>query len=1308
MPEFFGLCGRHTVRPCKLSWASDYNLRVGSYPSDFLPSSRTIWHATAQGGYSFHPPVISPGDSFGLPLLGFFTSTGSLSLQFDNFQPSTRVVFSFCRIANRLNVAHVLTEAEINSANLQDPTSSGIAEINVGEYVFEAICVTDQQEAINQTLTPEEITQIENQESTADRLFRKLFEQNIPEGRNRLIGVKVNKQGIEYRLDNGDSKAISALDSTGTGTFVNENSSQSYRDGSSKILLIDVKKLTDRVQTNDSSNTLQGQRRQPKAGDIIYLSYVAVTQHYIRQSVNVKWSINALSLPPQCFAYPTSIKVASFRFFDWTLVDNTILSGWRCVETDNVPVNIMSVFNSQNRILGEVPIGGSVNNASYQYIPLSTNINQLNNYIANRSLLPVFSYSSNQSTESCPFLQDKGVNDSRFAYQNSDWYKRNNFTTFDSCIDVNQKILFNTHPNSMKKRDVDKFGIEYSLAAQIQQDINSGKNPFVPFLDGSDLFTSGSSSYLTNSNFSINPIQPLTKWSLGNLEVECAVGGGIALGFNSGFNGFGDVLGVFGIISPIISERFEKDTKILVEFFATEGEFGPNIIAIEGSSTSFNCVSCIDSLDQTNHFVFHFDEQNFIKFNTFKIGNIEESLINLSYRPDLSIDTNQKYLGYNLLIGDNPSYSNGLSVESSFYLTDTNFKYFTNSIEKLSIEKNNITDINFINFSKTNTEIKIEVEAGFYGNLYIEYEYLGITSNEILIKLNSGEFLVCAIDSIAFNPGNLILDLNFKWQKIDSILITGNNFEKLNIKFFYITKLKDEIAKDFLFQVNSVNNNNKLFSAPVLYKSNVFSVSQDDKGGLFVFFNDDAGGISCANSNDNGISWIVYYGIVEKIDNYNSINPFAVSAKEQNSVLLFYEFNKKILCKLIPFELFKQQDSFIVERYIDRVSIDNSTKTERLGLFSDSGRSLRRDVISYVAAGDLSDTAFLNLFGKHPSEPEDSFFEPIRLETLPGVFVDISKSKNPIRIGSATGLVNQDINDPYFSAYKKDNGQLFLFFMGQTENGYELQCNYSVNNGLSWYYYWEYIEFSTNRLKIDQNKRTEFIGSLGGYDFQTDNLPSNQTYYFGLNVHWSRLKTHKTDPSLGLESDSQIMSISAPYIYYHPFMAYLFIFYIYKGCLLCKIVNENIFDIGIGSRSSNITGLKGFSLVKDVIERRTRSHFVDGFLNNSELLEEINFYVNQETKERQVEGNIIYPYVGSLNNFNSDRKIENQRICAYRFSDCNIRVFYKIQGKLKSSIWNGSYFACDDFFKYNATEYSNTISTTNVTDVTGGFGVNKF
>jgi hypothetical protein len=105
----------------------------------------------------------------------------------------------------------------------------------------------------------------------------------------------------------------------------------------------------------------------------------------------------------------------------------------------------------------------------------------------------------------------------------------------------------------------------------------------------------------------------------------------------------------------------------------------------------------------------------------------------------------------------------------------------------------------------------------------------------------------------------------------------------------------------------------------------------------------------------------------------------------------------------------------IVERYEkDRFnSEEQSTPIEKIGLFTDKGRELRRNTLGYVAAGDLSDRDFLNIIGQNPDlglvEPNQNII--INNES-------ITSRKVPMSIGSTTAFEHQDIDDISFRLIK--------------------------------------------------------------------------------------------------------------------------------------------------------------------------------------------------------------------------------------------------------------------------------------------------
>lgn len=1348
LPEFFGICGRNNPRPCKIAWAStDSNPRIGTYPSRLLPTRRTIWHASTQGGYSFTPPVIDPGQSFGSPLLGLFTTTGAFSIQFDTFTPTSRLVFSFARTANRLNAAHILTETEYEAANLENDESDGIIDIDVGEFVYDALAVTDRAEDITDQLTEDEIEALGDLQSEDDAAFRKLFDHNF--SNNRLAGVRVNKEGIEYRLDNGGPKAVSALDDSGRGFFVGTGAANTYRDGSSRIIQVNLKDIEN---YGDSGRPI-------RPGDVIYLSYIAVKDHYIRESVNVKWAITAQSLPaPQCFGYPTKLMHVAFRFYQWNVEPDdpngepVRMAGWRAVEADETPVNYLAMRGTPGAgEIGDHIIGGGGGDLTVTYLPTDVTYSELQAYIQDRSTLP--SYGVLVGTDG--YHKNVGVRgDQTDTYQNAEWYNRKQYSIYTDTFRSLAKVFFNVHPSTLAKRDVDKFAMEYTMAQEVEIDIAAGKQTFVPFMDAPGPNfpdpTNGAEEYMSSSNTKFDPIQPVSRWGLGNAEIECGVGGGVALGFGSGFNGFGDVLGAFGVNSNIITERFEKNTRVLIEKFATEGEFGPKILAIEGLASPQGAVSCIIDRLGINAFAVHADQDNVLRFTRYDTGDIIDSYRHLEYRPDLTapqVDDNlsprpeqfEYLLGYSGMLGDVPGIKPGRAITVSAFLDKTKFKYTTTSTSRLRILQPNIKDdqITSITIEQDIDKITIPVSAGWHGRLFFEYKYSGDTQN-LLILFKSGG-ISGSIDTVTMKDTRSLantIDIDFKWIKCDTIEIVGD-MSDVSVSFVRVTTLDDSVASDFLADTSLSTRNdsdknliaeNRFYEKSVLFESEVMTVGQDKEGRIFVFFNDRDGGISCVQTNDRGRTWIYHYGIVEPIREIKVENPFVVTSYEKNLGFLFYMLSGKVMCKNIPYHNFADEDSMLVERFDqDRLELgDESTSdTIRLGLYSINGRTLRREQLSYAAAGDLTKADFLELLGKVPDQGEFDATEEFYVETVEGQSPElIQKRKNPVAIGSMTAFGNRDLEDSFWSVSYSDRGELALWYLAMAEEviggGKQLQCHFSRDNGISWYDKWEFIENSYNRVRADKDKHTQFIDWEANGDPVSDVLDEDPQYspqlaQWGVNVHWSRLKRHKVNPddSASFTDPSTVLTISSPYAFFHEFLRQIFLFYVYEGCLLCKIFHEGTMEFAAERKRKFRTGSLpnddelpfGMTYVKKLIEQDVRAHFIDGDLSNSNIRDELHYYVNPETNERQIEGNIIYPFIGGLDVFSEERKIGNQRVCAYRFEQCHLRVFYKHEQSpdLRCALWNGSNWYVEELMK-SVGLAPPEIPDGNVTNVTGGFG----
>lgn len=1345
MPNFFGLCGRVAPTPCRLAWASSYPNKVGVYPSQFLPSKRTAYHAASDGGYNFRPPIVTGGQTFGLPfggIIGGFDQFGPP--QFDTFTPQSHIATIFAQTANRFNVSHIITQAEITEAS----ANGGVALINVGEYVFEFLAVTDQKEVTEASLTPAEIEALETSgESESDRIFRKLFESPIPTSRNRFLNIELNKRGIEYRFDNGSPQVNSALKLAGIGDLINP----SYRDGSSKIIRVDLKKITERLPLKPGDpapapGSLQAVAREPKVGDIIYFSYIAIKEHYFRQSVEASYTIQAMSVPPQAFGIATKVLVANYRFYEWSIKTTgstipTKLAGWRIVESFNIPTNVISTIKRGSQIvLGQIPITKGQGVVSINVLD-TRNITDtlLDEYIADRAAAnrnSTYSMNLNQSFFNANYHDQEDQ-----SYKKSIWYTSGNLPENTGYTEVIQHVFYNTHPLAMNKRDVDKWGIERFLAQKIETDIKNGKDTFFPFMDDVvavnptenpiilEDFSSGSLKFLSSQNAKFEPIQPISRYTAANLEIEAGVAGSVQVG-NTGSTD--DIVAVFNFASNIITEKLAENTRILAERHFTVGQRGIRTLAVEGLGGKTSAISCICDPLGVYSFAAHTNQDAFLTVNKFFNSHINDGFRKLKYRPDItsSLDLenplpNQfpSLLGYGGLLGDLPGIYPGTIISTSNYADLSSFNYKTTNRDQLLLDIPGVSGdrVQEISVNQSDGKISIDLGNGYFGRTEIGYTCSRLTGVETLFLFKSGNTIDSVIESVFFQYSGLkqTLAIPHYWIKGGLLEIVGDGVNDISIRDITIQQLDPAKANDFLEDGNSsvstdkngVTNGN-FITRNLFFETDAMSIGEDKKSRVIIFFNDKNGGISAVQSNDFGRSWFFHYGIVEAFNVSDCRDPFVLSSVEQNGCFLFFNVLGKIVCKFLPFEMFRFEDALLVQKFeTDIVNRDGEVATINNDVFSEIAVQLRRNTIAYAAGGDLTDTVFRQLTGRNP---DTNVLEDTEPQTSGSV--EMTGIKEPYAIGPGTAFVNRDITDFYFSAFRNDEGAMKLFFLstakGSIGGGQQLQCNVSFNNGQTWYDYWEWIEYGFNRLRTDSETRTQFIdraanGAAPTTIESTDPNASNEEMSFGINVHWSRLAKHKSgEPSV--DADSTVLEVTSPYVFYQSVSNQVFLFYIYESCLLCKIFNDDVFSEA--AKSKRETGIGGMTDVKTQIEKSTRAYFVDGDLSSADIREELHRYYNAESAEVMSDGNIVFQTQWGLPSFTSSRRITTQRVCAYELPDGGVRVFYKHENSqgLKSAIWTGSLWIIDDLLKDTTLPMPILTVDESFAEVCGGFSGTGF
>ncbi len=1311
-----GICGPAN-RPCKISHVSTFPNKIGIYPSEFLPSTSLIWHAVFASQFPPGVALFGLGETFpDLVVPGLAPAFAPVLPTTHSFQSHHHIIFA--RTENRIDVPYVLTEADIDRKDAE-----GITTIDVGEFIFEAVAVIDQPLKPDTGLTDQETNALDDEpfcsegcttESEEDREFRKLFDISIP--KNRLRGLEFNELGVEFRMDNGSRKSKFALDQAGLGDL----DSPSYRDGSSRKLRVDVKDITELIVD---------------APHVLYFTYVAVKEHYLRQRVVISWAVDdpgTAEFASTCISRKLGHDISHFRFFEWDVAPDVPggtpkkLAGWRIVESFSSDVNFVAPVTVQNQILlADFVVGGQenlgisrTNILSLEAVGGQVSIPQLETFLADRKELSRFDFDAKYKLDVSltgvvrfgAFHENAGVTGANTTFRDSPWFERNEFSKFRDRIVASDHVLFNVHPRALQKRDLDKWGIERFLADEIQKDIQAGEETSFPFMDDPlvDEPTDGAREFLDGSNTLFLPVQPISAYG-GNFEAVCGSIGTLPLNpKESAINSY------HSFESNRITERFDVDTRVLVErnFAVNADILGPRLITIEGTGGggTGGGVSCVVVPSKEFAFAAHTNDDNFITFNSFSIGFAEEAF-KLIFNPEQSAppvkdnpnpipDQFEKLLGFTSMIGDVPGIQPGRTIGIASYASPDVFTFSTTSVEGLQGDLPHLTGDQIKEITITlGDSLVIPVSDTYHGSVRLRFDLApgasNVSEDAILLAKRSG-VIDGAIDSVSTrllltgigNPTatRVPVKINFYWMRADTFELVGPRVKFMRNVSVVVESLNSAQADDFLNEQASHTEafasqslDNRLTDRGLFFGSNILSMATDDVGSLYVFFNDADNGISVVATNDFGEEWHYFYGIVEKIGDIVAQDSFVVSHTIGNSCFLFYRFANNILCRKIPFDLFDFRDINLVQRFESDIFEEGSPPKEKAGIFSRNGQTLRRRTVSHIAAGNLNNSDLLSLLGK---DPDTFLFDNFEIREVNGV--EQSVIKNQIGFGPTTAFTNADITDSFFSAYRHDNGELKLWFMGETEEGIELQCNFSVDDGLTWYYLWEFIEHGYHRLRFDPDKNSQFIDRGASGDIPTnfaatDTQEGNQQAQFGINIHWSRLERHKKEGGEDINAESQVLEVSSPYIFYQPTTDRVFLFYIYQGCLLCKVFNDEIFTI---ATRSFIEGKNGIEFVQDVIERQTRAYFIDGSLTDASLREEI-FDTGNEV------GNIIFKYsAAAMDNFGDDRAVGPQRVCAHDMSSGQIRVFYKHADSvnLKTALWTPDGWWAEDFL--TQTEFS--------------------
>jgi hypothetical protein len=453
-----------------------------------------------------------------------------------------------------------------------------------------------------------------------------------------------------------------------------------------------------------------------------------------------------------------------------------------------------------------------------------------------------------------------------------------------------------------------------------------------------------------------------------------APGSSSGISFSSGYidnsvfewrpsGGYLDSMWLFS--SPYYCGAFTKKTRIHVEFmggdsinhwswiYASSVPVSPDTISLDNNT--FNDSSFITFREENIHnaSVYHKFEDGVFD-QTRKLTSIDDTNSSL---PSVYNYEENRWIGYNRMMGDAPSYSSGSLVENA----KSAICYDSNGIDKDSVYK------------------VLDFLEGDYGlNWDDEPPTLNINSNilvkeiRILYKLKTSDAISETDKEVSFDFGSSsgvidrirmpveyasitetlkepflsrTINCKYYWSEEQTLRLHGKFWDYIDIEEFYAVVIDTTDT--------SINDFNQ-------YKADggQTSIIVDGGGRLLLFYEDEFyGNISVMISPDNGREWVKHENLIWLLEGETASLPYAIKDPQTYSIHLFYLLNDSfIMYKDIPSDMFECADLF--KTYVPPYAYDSSSE-DQLGLeiYSESGKLIRNSP-SYFVAGNKEENFY--------------------------------------------------------------------------------------------------------------------------------------------------------------------------------------------------------------------------------------------------------------------------------------------------------------------------------------------------------------
>ena len=403
----------------------------------------------------------------------------------------------------------------------------------------------------------------------------------------------------------------------------------------------------------------------------------------------------------------------------------------------------------------------------------------------------------------------------------------------------------------------------------------------------------------------------------------------------------------------------------------------PSTISLDMDENKDNSIILFNDEEFHKGLVYHkFKDVYFHTFlNSFNINNLQSHIRD-------PYDYNKYRLrGYNRIMGDKPSFSNGkpitddirricfLGQENEFWWTEIVYSDSADMEFGLSFVKD--TTGNFAN----DPELIIPSDWNIK-EMTVYYDWDMSLSAEVITSLlfNKNRDIAFYLEGSDTSIDNLTFkSLPFTFGAVP---VTGkDNSFKIDFAYysgdrikFYGEVWKNVIIKKIELRLTSINNSankDRLDLDDYKIKSGQGAIVNDGLGKILAFYaNNNSGNIDVAVTYDEGREWVIHKGLIRLLFGETASLPFVIKSVNGYTVHLFYVLNDTFLMykKFNSYDL-ELNDSIIdfkVPITYDVGDYDTSLDIPEIdywGDFSKGGRNIRRSP-SYFVAGDGEDEYF--------------------------------------------------------------------------------------------------------------------------------------------------------------------------------------------------------------------------------------------------------------------------------------------------------------------------------------------------------------